>query len=803
MVERDRTSEGPPAKKRRRPTVVCTNCKRRKSKCDRLKPVCGNCLRLGDEATCVYGLEPAGESRKPGTSRLVAQCFEMVRSTQPTLIDLQPGGVLIQCKRSCTSYIAPLTPSAAKQRDPYLQALGSICQLKCTKRAAMPAPKNEGPEEASLRGSLPNSMRYIESIEQNSSGQPASPTSKHKNMCRQLFTKFGKYRRDHTSSTEDDLEALPSRVPAEKVFFRYIWPHFVTHVLSLCPIFDEVRLEKSLRLVYERFSGDTHPKPDIEDYACFSIVLLITCLVQLSLKFAQSYTQGNVNSGVSVIMKIDTSKFISMVNNCISRKKGHRKCSLLRLQCLLLLRFYHWCAPDDGDGDHLQYSNMMMGTIVAACYSMGIDWQCVRDPEDFTNNFNLCLGLMPSEAEYDASDYKKIWATVLHWDRKLSLLTGQRCLVGNSLKLPALDHESPPCALLKFDSLMLKICNMVSDDPRRVDVSAVIRLIEMLRQSLKKDTGDNAVNPVLGFEWGIVIALLELTITHAHMVQSERTESPDEFYDCIQGLFEKVLQITKICEQYLYSQEGLDPSARFYTNKIIDIAFSSVSAIFPCLILRSGRSIEPHTKRTLLIFYRNILSASFNTIGVEYYTCFRRMFPSKLAYKTLSSAGDGDPWTRILEFIVSSDYNKEYALLQRSNVFKQFFKSYEKAGNIDTVASLWSACYTPNDLYSFDLDVKSFGLQMPFSHSNRYNDYDVFAAFFNNAKTPFLAKLPNSPAHNGTSPGQGTFSDFDYGLLQGIEDYDSADFLDFFEPGGGGVLTGLEPQGNPLSYNIS
>ncbi|KAM3161603.1 Oleate activated transcription factor 3 [Lachancea thermotolerans] len=801
-MEQDRASDVPPAKKRRRPTVVCTNCKRRKSKCDRLKPVCGNCLRLGDETTCAYGLEPAGEARKPGVSRLVAQCFEMVRSTQPTLIDLQPNGVLIQCKRSCTSYIAPLTPSAAKQRDPYLQALGLVCQLKRTMRAADPAPKKEGTAEATSRGSLPNSMRYIESIEQNSPEQPASLASRHKKMCRQLFTKFGKYRRNHTSSTEDDLKALPSRVPAKKVFFRHIWPYFWSHLSGLCPIFDEAQLEKSLKRVYDRFSPDTHSKLDVEDYACFSIVLLITCLVQLSLKFAQDYTEENTNSESSIVMGIDTSKFISMVNDCISRKKGDRKCSLLRLQSLLLLRFYHWCAPDDGDGDYLQHSNMLMGKIVAACYSMGIEWQCVRDPEEFVNNFNLCLGLMPLEAEYDASDYKKIWTTVLHWDRKLSLLTGQRCLIGNSIKLPTPGHESPSCALLKFDSLILKICDMISNDPRRVDATAVIRLLETLRQSLKKDTRENIVNTALGFEWGMVIALLELTITHAHMVHSEKTESPDEFCDCIQGLFEKVLQITKICEQYLYSQEGLDPSARFYTNKIVDIAFSSISAIFPSLILRSGRSIEPHTKTTLLNFYRDILSASFNTIGVEYYSCFRRMFPSKLVFRTLSAAGDEDPWTRILEFIVSSDYNKEFALLQRSGIFKQFFKSYEKTGNVESAASLWSAYYAPNDLYSFDLDVKSFGLQMPFSHSNRYNDYDVFEAFFNNAKTLFLAKVPNLPALNGTALGQGAFNYFDYSLLQGIENFDSADFLDFFEPGGSEALVELESQESPSNQDI-
>ncbi|KAL6946481.1 hypothetical protein ACO0RG_000634 [Hanseniaspora osmophila] len=44
----------PPKRKRRRTTVVCLNCKKRKIKCDRKKPACSNCVESNAAAFCFY-----------------------------------------------------------------------------------------------------------------------------------------------------------------------------------------------------------------------------------------------------------------------------------------------------------------------------------------------------------------------------------------------------------------------------------------------------------------------------------------------------------------------------------------------------------------------------------------------------------------------------------------------------------------------------------------------------------------------------------------------------------------------------
>ncbi|CAK5283716.1 unnamed protein product [Mycena citricolor] len=78
--ERDSMPE-PPKKKRRRQPLSCTECKRRKIKCDRSQP-CGPCSRRGDQAKCRWHIvEPATDKYVPRSE------FEALRARVDTLED--------------------------------------------------------------------------------------------------------------------------------------------------------------------------------------------------------------------------------------------------------------------------------------------------------------------------------------------------------------------------------------------------------------------------------------------------------------------------------------------------------------------------------------------------------------------------------------------------------------------------------------------------------------------------------------------------------------------------------------------
>lgn len=151
-------------KKRHRITLVCTNCKKRKSKCNRTKP-CGTCIRLGDTESCVYLTESLGnlesstaldgadqlrnqtnfaersnlglvKKRRLSLSRqdkdywqriqeetLTPGYYVPMNEETPLFIDLIPNGFYLETKRSANNLFALFTDRAIENRDPYLKAM--------------------------------------------------------------------------------------------------------------------------------------------------------------------------------------------------------------------------------------------------------------------------------------------------------------------------------------------------------------------------------------------------------------------------------------------------------------------------------------------------------------------------------------------------------------------------------------------------------------------------------------------------------------------------------------------------------
>ncbi|SCV03546.1 LANO_0G04786g1_1 [Lachancea nothofagi CBS 11611] len=787
MDEIENTTTDFIAKKRQRPTIVCTNCRRRKSKCDKARPACGTCVKAGIQESCCYVPDPRTQKKQ----KALPNGDEMIPYFESTYVDLVPLGFAINQKRSGTSYISPLSAAAARQRDPYLQILEFICMLpKCNRKISKKLVDGTSAEDLSMdtmatngkaksaADNLPRSMRHLKKMEQDSLDLESSLTSKHKNMCKHLFEKFGKSHR--SDAWTENGNGLPrEHMPNASIFFELVWPFYLKNISDLCPIFDTNALESKLRSLYKEgeLSG-TQSKEGIDDYACFSILLLITSLVQLSISFSKSIN----NPSAAIIENIESEHYISIVNHCTFRAKNNRKCSLLRVQSMLLLRFYQWCAPDDGDGERLQQSNMLMGAIVSACYSIGIGWHCFSNTGKLVADLTSSLS-RPSQMEQTLNEYKRVWSVVINWDRKLSLLTGQSCLVGSTLRaFQESREEISSLHTLKYDHLMQKLASSVSENPRKVDYDFVRRLSGMLKNTIRNDPKKDESNKTLAFEIKIVIILLELSLDHARMVNCELNQDPEDFQECVQSLMEKVLKLTNFCEFHLCIRKD-ELFTRFYTNKIVDIAFEIVAAIVPSIILRAGRSGEPNLKKVLLEFYRNILTACFNELGTEYYQCFRRMFGSKVLFKTLSYLNEKDPWITILEYLALSDDKEDDPLEYNPLIIQKFWKLYQMKEKDKKVSDIWDACYTPNDSFSFELDVNNLEKYLPFTANTEIRDYDVFSAFFNNASSPFFEKVKELPSTHSVDLPHDTLNNFDYGLLTNDENlYDPLVFLDFFEP---------------------
>ncbi|SCU99672.1 LAME_0G04764g1_1 [Lachancea meyersii CBS 8951] len=790
MFDIKRDINGAGSKKRRRQTIVCVNCRRRKTKCDKGKP-CGACIKLGIQDTCRYVPELGAHLRQKDLPDLAA----MVPHYESTYINLRPLGFPVYRKRSGTCYVPPLTAGAAVQRDIYLRVLQSVCSIprsaidkaqkrndeaaagECSIICASNKDLKHEPTDSPINN-LPNSLRHIEKLELEAVDLEGSLASKHKQTCKHLFEKFGISRKNRTRSwggAKLPLELMPEA----DLFFHHVWPFFVEYVSSLCPLFDLEGLKAKLDIFYRK---DEQKKYGVDDYASFCILLLITRIVQISINLAKP---ADIST-YSKIKNIETEHYIPVVNHYIFHGENARKCSLLRLQSMLLLRFYQWCAPDDGDGECLQQSSMLMGMIVSGSYGIGIGWQCVTQAELFILDRPPWCYSDSSQTFEDIKEYQRVWSVILHWDRKLSLLTGLPCLINTTKRIDKDMHNNLPSVTLKHDYLLEKIARTISNNTEEVDYDSIKKLSEHLRQILRNDVMENRWSLVLEFEMNIVLLLLELSFNHARVVNCETTQCFEEYQDCMQALVEKLIQVANLCEHLLEDQEYL-AFARFYTNRIVELALRTVVTIIPSVILRSGRSAEAGLKTTLMKFYKAVLSAYFNNLGTDYYQAFRRMFSSKILYKTLSSLNEKDPFETILEYFTQTTEKGEHMAEPRSIEIRRFRDLYDQKGGNTRPSEVWDDSLGINkNFFSFEIDIENLSKFFPFTSEQSENKYDIFASFFTKVSTAFLKKVKTLPSASLPDSPHNILDNFDYRLLDFGENnpYDPLMFLSFFEPTG-------------------
>ncbi|SCV01777.1 LAMI_0G13652g1_1 [Lachancea mirantina] len=761
-------------RKRRRLTIVCTNCKRRKSKCDKKKPVCGNCTRLGDEDTCVYVSH--AESPNSNVPSVVSLSFENVDEIPVMNVDLAPNGNVVIAKRSATAYVKPLTTVGAAWRDPYLQVLNALCSVN--KRHVRCRSAKSG-ELNGTEKSLPSSIESLKKIEQREPSdaarvEPEKLINRHRNMYKHLFTKFGEYRQNKSGKV-NDKEIPGKHIPDQQTFETVIWPHFEVHVSPLCPIFENSILHHEIISLYRNLQKNSILNKKNNDNVIYAILLLITLLCQFSVNCAGKFNSDSSSRDDARITSINTRKYFAVVNYCLSQNKVYRKINLLQLQALLLLRFYHWCAPDEGDGEQLQQSNILMGAIIASCREVGAGWSCFKDGDKFT--CDLLPDARPSPSVMHQGNYsqvyRKLWSTVLHWDRKLSMLTGQECFVSKSIKINLQDVDSWHLKMIPMDHLVFSICNLVSECPHQVHYEKVTSLLSDLSQNNKNVMDRDMCDYHQHFEMQLIILLMETSLHHACVVQSESTGNTYDFGCHMRSLEDKMKKLATLCHEYLFAEEELDVYGRFYTNKIVVIALETICCILPSSILRSRQTGSSQGNTRLLRFFYDVASMYFNEIGVDYYQCFKKLFVIKILYKTLLTADDAKPWKNILEFLVS-DENEGNDPLDKMPAVASFLEFHKTRTDETDVCALWRQMFSCNLEMKFESDLTDSDFDL--FVNDDYEDYNIFSAFCNNISTPFLNKMSLNGTYSMESlsskvPKAGQWNDYDeFGFPLGTSD---------------------------------
>lgn len=726
MVEEARPNK---LRKRQRTTVVCTNCRRRKTKCNREEP-CSTCIKLNNIDTCKY-VDPFKSEAIKRSKLLPHESVSSAKSNNinptagsPTntetlrkvyhaftseFINIIPNGFYLEVKRSSINMFSHFVDVSMEHRDIYLEMMTRFRSM-AIKNMSRKFENDVNNKKHILNPHLPRSFRPLSVFnfhEHAVNGEVSQKNLISYEQHKILFDKFAKMRKnDQLKFKEDDTINIKEYLVNQELFMSQILPFFNERILPLIPIFNMHILRKEFITLYDYMA--THDNISIKnfDHILVSIICLITVLTKLSISTSKN---SHVETMYDAILRVDTTKYLSIIRHYLFQMKSLRKCTLLQLQCLILLKFYQWCSPEDGDGSDGQHNQILLGTIIASAKELGINWHCINN-ESFC--FKISDGARPNLMNMGSEDYlqiyQNIWSMIISWDRKMFFAFGQECLVSKSSMYPLkvninssgggrynADIKSHPntwhMKMLSIDNILLKINDLIHDAPTRVNVSILEDLVTQIKNEtellkslptkynngftssmadakfeLDERKGYAAMNAMdIEFDW--CMHLLELSILHARMVYYERTMDYIKFHSSLQELWNFLIVVSKKCYDYFFPVDGhehVDGYMRFYCNRIVEIVCNKICVLLPTFILRLNRfpQATAEDRNLMLKFLYRISSVYFNEFAFDHYKSFKKMFAAKISYKMLNRPSGKDIWQNTLQFLV-------YKMTKQEEVF--------------------------------------------------------------------------------------------------------------------------------------
>lgn len=820
-------------RKRNRSTVVCSNCRRRKSRCDRQHP-CSNCVRLGDQDTCTYVKEPKASrgrvlidvrmdkslstNRKESSSDSTVEPIRLEpvqpKNSRPAYVNIIPNGRFIEVKRSTMTMFSLLSDIAIEHRDPYLKSLITFRMLAIDMTVTRIHGNKRNCEKSNP--SLPQSFAPLSIFD--ADGDPLSSEGsfkRHQLIHRSLFDKFGRHRKNDASQFEDNEQFITENLPPRSILFESILPFFENYIFSIVPVFHMELLKHEIGEFYDSWESTKKVSVKKFDHIVYCLTLLITKLCQLSINFSKFSSKLQ-----SPIQHLNTDKYIAIVNHYLFEKKTLRKCTLMQLQCLIVLRVYHWCAPEDGDGEVMQHGQILLGTIISSCKEMGISWLSLLTPDDYF--FKLDTQCRPSPAIMSRDDYKKvlkmIWCYVLYWDRKMCLINGQECFIEKSFPYIPTDQDTLwHQKVVAIDSTVLRINNLLNDLPGKVDrnmLDSEVNHALALFSSLK-DTREEHLN----LEYELMLGICKLTFCHAKMVHYEYQVDARNFHETAQLVWDQIVHLANVFHSYCDEKDRrLDPFTKFYTNKIVAIVANRLCILIPAIILRMNRfSIADFTEKNIMVkFLFGVSSLYFNEFGFDYYRCFKKMFTAKISYKILNRPADKEPWQIILRFLLhdlqkvrSGKKPDAVDIVRRIPLLvdlQDALRNLPDEGG-QNVVKTWNNVIYPIGKHSgkFRLELHIDELQA-FLVDRYANSFNIFASFYDHASqrladtaedannelnvhtsqnhwvsTPTHSGLNTGIQSNGSSYSPATSTDLELANFELIQEmFEPLDFISFF-----------------------
>lgn len=729
------------------------------------------------------GSDAGNDFLQQRNSSTISSSSASIHRFNEEFVNFIPEGQYIQFKRSGASMLAIFNDTTTEFRDIYLKSMVSFRTIAID--LTIKRLETRGIKVIN-DNTLPQSYLPLRVFE--TDDNPNSPKNLAKNqkmIHNALLDKFAKYRIDSREKFDSTSNLPGPHLPDVNIFLNSILPFFEKHIFDIVPVFNLKMLKYEVTKFYEDYkmaNGDYNIINKRFDHLVYCLILLITKISQLSIYFKQKMSKGKETSNIPIdpnviqtenkILAIQSNKYIAIINHFLRETKIFRKCTILQSQVLILLRFYFWCAPEDGDGDLIQQSQILMGLIIASCREIGANWSTVM--VDGNNERSRVFVKIPFNVRtprdlMNGEDYlrlfKKIWSFVLQWDRKLLLINGEECEIEKSfiynyeklVKNDELDDLSWHEKMINFDYLILMINDLIHDSLTRVNITKIKDILKKIITDFDFFLNNQKKGyEHLHFEFQLMISLFKVNIYHASMINYENERNTMKFYENIQLLWDELLLLTKIMINYFYKDNksdlinnnnngsNMNDYTRFYTNKIIELISNKICVILPSFILRSNLKTKPsdYDRRTTMIQYLyNVSSVYFNELGIEYYHCFKKMFTNKISCKILNRPRGLNIWATILEFLVKEIRNDDDKVIFEEygcklSEYLPYLKKLDDNTTIidkDNVMKVWNNTILPiNTTFNdFEINLHENEINEIFKNTpNNYGKFNMFASFY-------------------------------------------------------------------------
>ncbi|KAG7894324.1 hypothetical protein KL908_001696 [Ogataea polymorpha] len=501
-----------PAKKRRRTPYSCLSCRRRKIKCNRVRPICNRCTI--SNLKCEYdGPEvwaPSGVSETPAApSNGVPVSVLNFKSdvTETPVIDQLPRAPQtgISEQASLIYEIGDLRMKLASMEArlftimPESQETVSFIQAEPNPNTALHmAKKNRFICGGSFqrnkiwRGDpfacqlFDDMRRYKEVIKAEMLAM--SKTESPNDLQRQVrMRKKGQKRFILEEGEQLSLKSqMEAALPAKETILRHV-NYYLRTIHPLFPVLLEEEFVASVnRIVQEEKGRCTLCFGQKSDYLVTAALLLVMRFSYQSL-FLKHQVGAPLNGDELVLIQQPiNADVINMVNYALFESNFLRKTSIESLQALMLLRFYQITCQEDGDGGDGTDGYNINGLICQIALGMGINrplrcpvWD--KKTSKLYHPQNQRLQLL----------WQRLWWTLLEMDMEHSILYGKMpiLLLENSDHGPATvsdsdiisDRISKMKIIFPFLQKLLVQIHQVREKPRVVDLMSAVSFLDSQR----------------------------------------------------------------------------------------------------------------------------------------------------------------------------------------------------------------------------------------------------------------------------------------------------------------------------------